>query len=268
MRVIVLYAAAAVFLAGFLWRVLSWLRVPVPFHIPVTDGHASPPARLAREVFLFGSLFRNRQAELHPGPRLVFGEEKILWLAAMAFHWSLLVILLRHLRFIGTPLFFLQRLDGFFEIGMPVVYMSNVAIVAALAYLLLRRLLDARLRYLSLVADYAVLLLLLTVVLTGVWMRHVARTDIMAVKQSGSGPGLAFQLHLYSVCALLVSFPFSKLMHAPGIFLSPTRNLANNSRRVRHVNPWNAPVAVHSYPEWEAEYRDKIEAAGLPLDNA
>lgn len=268
MCVIVLYAAAAVFLAGVLWRALCWLRVPVPFHIPVTDSPASPPARLAREVFLFRSLFRNRQAELHPGPKLVYGEEKILWLAAMVFHWSLLVILLRHLRFIGTPLFFLQRLDGFFAIGMPVLYMSDVAIVCALAFLLLRRLLNAELRGLSLPADYAVLLLLLAVVLTGVWMRHVARTDILAVKQSGQGPGVVFQLHLYSVCALLVCFPFSKLMHAPGILLSPTRNLANNSRRVRHVNPWNAPVAVHSYPEWEAEFRDKIEAAGLPLDKA
>ena len=37
--------------------------------------------------------------------------------------------------------------------------------------------------------------------------------------------------------ALAAYFPFSKLMHMAGVFLSPTRNLANNNRMVRHVNP-------------------------------
>jgi hypothetical protein len=65
---------------------------------------------------------------------------------------------------------------------------------------------------------------------------------------------------------LLAYFPFSKLMHAPGIFLSPTRNLAGNNRAKRHVNPWDKPVKVHDYAEWEDEFRDKIRLAGLPLE--
>jgi hypothetical protein len=55
-------------------------------------------------------------------------------------------------------------------------------------------------------------------------------------------------------------------MHMGGVFLSPTRNLANTNRMKRHINPWNSPVKVHTYEEWEDEFRDKIKAAGLPLE--
>jgi nitrate reductase gamma subunit len=75
-----------------------------------------------------------------------------------------------------------------------------------------------------------------------------------------------FFVHLLLVSALLTYFPFSKLMHMPGVFLSPTRSLANTNRMKRHVNPWDYPVKVHTYQEWEEEFRDKIVAAGLPLD--
>ena len=73
-------------------------------------------------------------------------------------------------------------------------------------------------------------------------------------------------VHLLLVSVLAAYFPFSKLMHMGGVFLSPTRNLANNNRAVRHINPWNYPVKIHTYAEWEEEFRDKIEAAGLPLE--
>jgi nitrate reductase gamma subunit len=75
-----------------------------------------------------------------------------------------------------------------------------------------------------------------------------------------------FFLHLTLVATLIAYFPFSKLMHAGGVFLSPTRNLANNNRMVRHVNPWNAPVKVHTYEEYEDDFRDKMKAAGLPVE--
>ena len=55
-------------------------------------------------------------------------------------------------------------------------------------------------------------------------------------------------------------------MHAGGIVLSPTRNLANNNRAKRHVNPWNYPVDVHTYAEYEAEFGEKMKKVGLPLD--
>jgi nitrate reductase gamma subunit len=125
--------------------------------------------------------------------------------------------------------------------------------------------------------DYLALGLLLGLVLTGVAMRYVTRIDLAAVKRltlslvsfSPQVPGemsLLMGAHLFFMSALLAYFPFSKLMHMAGIFLSPTRNLANNNRRKRHVNEWNRPVRVHSYPEWEDEFREKMKAAGLPLE--
>jgi hypothetical protein len=75
-----------------------------------------------------------------------------------------------------------------------------------------------------------------------------------------------FYTHVFLASLLIAWFPFSKLMHMGGIFLSPTRNLANNSRRKRHVNPWNYPVAVHSYEQWEDEFRYKMKACGMPVE--
>ena len=71
---------------------------------------------------------------------------------------------------------------------------------------------------------------------------------------------------LFFVCVLLAYFPFSKLMHLGGVFLSPTRNMANTTRMVRHINPWNAPVPLHTYEEYEDEFREKMIEAGLPVD--
>jgi len=45
-------------------------------------------------------------------------------------------------------------------------------------------------------------------------------------------------VHLALVASLMIIFPFSKLLHAPGVFFSPTRNQADNSRDKRHVTPW------------------------------
>ena len=79
--------------------------------------------------------------------------------------------------------------------------------------------------------------------------------------------GAVFMVHLLLVSTLAAYFPFSKLMHMGGVFLSPTRNLANNNRSQRHVNPWNYPVKTHTYHEWEEEFREKIVGAGLPLED-
>jgi nitrate reductase gamma subunit len=193
----------------------------------------------------------------------------------------LLIIVLRHLRFFLEPVprlvADLERLDGLLQVGMPVCYLTDVVIFAALAYLLLRRLCNPQLRYISLFADYLALSLLLGAVATGILMRYFWRADILLIKEfalgmvtfsprAPEGAGPVFYAHLFLVSGLLACLPFSKLMHMAGIFLSPTRNLPNDSRMKRHINPWNHPVRVHSYEEWEDEFRDKIVAAGLPLE--
>jgi hypothetical protein len=42
------------------------------------------------------------------------------------------------------------------------------------------------------------------------------------------------------VAALMIVFPVSKLLHAPGVFFSPTRNQVDNPREKRHVAGWSA----------------------------
>ncbi len=298
--VVVPYAAAAIFLAGFTWRVLLWAATPVPFRIPTTAGQqkslaflpharlenpasgAGVAARVALEALLFRSLFRNTSHRRHPGLRLSFPESKELWLAAIAFHGSLLIVLARHLRLVAEPVPVavnaLAALDGFFRVGLPGWYLTDVTLLAALAWLVLRRLRNPLLRYLTQPSDYAALAVLLAVAVTGIAMRYWERPDLVAIKQfalglatlhpvpAPSSAGAWFAAHLLLVSALFAAFPFTKLMHAAAPFLSPTRAMANSSRRVRHVNPWNAPVRVHTYAEWEEEFREKIRAAGLPLD--
>jgi nitrate reductase gamma subunit len=297
--VIVPYAAIAIFLVGISARVIQWARTPVPFRIPTTCGqqkslpwlkHArleSPVSvpgvvgRMALEILLFRSLFRNTKIELRAGPQLIHGESKFLWLGAIAFHYSFLVIFLRHLRFFMEPIpgfvTALQTIDGFFQVGAPVLYITDVTFLAALGYLLLRRLKDPVVRYISLFTDYFALFLLLGLGVSGVLLRYFTRIELLPVKQLAmglvtlspvvpAGIGSLFFVHLLFLSTLIAYFPFSKLVHMGGVFLSPTRNLANNNRAKRHVNPRNHPVKIHTYEEWESEFHDKIVAAGLPLD--
>ena len=292
------YAAAALFLGGFVARVLGWARSPVPFAIPTTCGQQkslswikqsrieSPSttlgviARMALEVFAFRSLFRNTKAELRDG-RLSYASNKWLWAAGLAFHYSFLVILIRHLRFFMEPIpgfvISLTTVDGFLQLGLPAVLTTGVIFVGAVTFLLLRRFASAQLRYISLPTDYFPLFLLLAIGASGLWLRHITKIDVPAVKAMVMGLlqlspkpaeslGTLFYAHLFLVSTLLAYFPFSKLMHMAGVFLSPTRNLATNTREVRHVNPWNHPVALHTYAEYEDEFRGRMRDAGLPLE--
>jgi len=297
--IVIPYAAIAIFLAGIVWRVVRWARSPVPFRIPTTCGQQKSLdfirqdrldnpftgleafGRMALEVLLFRSLFRNTSARLTPDRRLVYGSEKYLWAAALAFHWSFLVVFVRHLRFFLDPVpgvvEALSGVDGFFQIGVPVLYLTDLVIVAAVTLLFLRRVVLPQVRYISLASDYFPLFLILGIALTGILMRYFFKTDLQAVKQLAIGlvtfepvapveaSGL-FYSHLFLVCLLFAYFPFSKLLHMAGVFLSPTRNLANNNRAERHINPWNPEVKTHSYEEYEAEFHDLMKNAGYPLE--
>ena len=126
--------------------------------------------------------------------------------------------------------------------------------------------------------DYFPLLLLLGIAVTGYLMRYTtAKADLIEVKELAMGllsfhpvipAGLdsIFYLHIFLVSVLIAYFPFSKLLHMAGVFMSPTRNLANNSRAKRHINPWNYDVKVHTYEEYEEEFRDVMKAAGMPVE--
>jgi nitrate reductase gamma subunit len=131
----------------------------------------------------------------------------------------------------------------------PGVY-AGLAMVAALAGLWARRFLVERIRYISTVSDHLMLALLILIGVSGLMMKFVRHTDIVAVKAfmlglvrfdwqalPADGPLL---VHLTLVAALMVIFPASKLLHAPGVFFSPTRNQVDNPRERRHLAPWAA----------------------------
>ena len=297
--VIIPYAAFFAFLIGVVYRVMQWARVPVPFRIPTTAGQGKSfdwikqntidnpftsigvIIRMAFEVLLFRSLFRNTRAELRDGPQLSYGSTKWLWLGGLAFHYTFLIILIRHLRLflepVPLPIAIVEALDGFFQVGAPVLYITDLIFIGAVTFLFLRRVVIPQVRYISLAADYFPLFLIGAIGVTGVLMRYFLKTDVVGIKELTMGLvtfspvipqtiGTIFYIHLFLVSALLAYFPMSKLMHMAGVFLSPTRNLANNNRAVMHVNPWNYPVKVHTYAEYEDDFRDKMKAAGLPVE--
>jgi nitrate reductase gamma subunit len=297
--ILIPYAALAIFIVGFISRLYTWSRSPVPFRIPTTCGQqeslswikSSPienPSngvgvffRMALEVLFFRSLFRNTRTELIDGPQLAHKSDKWLWLAGLAFHWSFLIIVIRHYRFFVEPvpswLHILESVDGFLQVGVPGLFMTGLVLLIAATYLFLRRVLIPKVSYISLPADYFPLYLIIGIAFTGIIMRYFLKVDVVSVKELllnlltfnlavPEGIGGIFFLHLFFVSVLLAYFPFSKLMHLGGVFLSPTRNMANTSRMERHINPWNYPVKVHTYEEYEEDFKDKMKGVGIPLD--
>jgi nitrate reductase gamma subunit len=304
--VVIPYVSLLLFLGGVIYRIITWARTPVPYRIPTTAGqqktlpwirpnHLENPynllgviGRMILEVFLFRSLFRNlrtqsiKESGSPEGRRLIYWSSKWLWLGAIAFHYSFLIIVLRHLRFFTEPVFpfvtLIASIDSFFQVSVPALYMSSIVFLLALCYLLLRRVFDPKIGYISLVSDYFPLFLILGIGMSGVFMRYFYRVDIVAVKELTMGLvtfhptipagdiGSLFYIHLFFVCVLLAYFPFSKLMHMAGIFFSMTRNMANTSRAARQVNPWEYPVKVFSYMDQEDTFRKEMKAAGIPLE--
>ena len=297
--VIIPYIAVFIFIAGFVYRVMDWARPPVPFRIPSTCGQQqSLPwikenkidnpftaggviVRMFFEILFFRSLFRNTSCRLNEGAKITYVWEKWLWLAALAFHYSFLTVLIRHLRFFLEPvpvcLQLLEKVDSFFQLGLPGLFLSGVVLLAATIFLFLRRIYIPQMRYISLASDFFPLFLIISIAITGIFMRYFTKVDIVGIKEFAmglvtlhptipDGMGGLFYVHLFLVSVLFVYFPFSKLMHMGGVFLSPTRNLPNNNRAERHINPWNPSVKLHTYQEYEDDFREKMIEAGLPVE--
>jgi nitrate reductase gamma subunit len=162
-------------------------------------------------------------------------------------------------------------------VGVPLVYITDLTLLAGVTYLFLRRVVMPQIKFISLPADYFPLLLIFSIAATGILMRYFVRVDITMAKQVTMGLitlkpvapdtiGAIFYIHIFLVSALFAYFPWSKLMHLGGVFLSPTRNMANNNRMVRHVNPWNYPVHVHTYEEYENDFREKMKSVNIPVE--
>ena len=224
------YAATLLGVVGLVWRIRDYARTPAPLKIPTTPAPTTTGGvvlRMLREVALFESLFK---ANLW------------IWLFGWMFHVSLALVLARHLRYFTEPVWF------WVVWIQPFGLYAGLAMVGGLAALWARRFLVERIRYISTPSDHLMLVLLLGIVISGLSIKFLAHTDIIAVKAFALGliffdwqplpahPGL--YLHLFLVALLIAIFPYSKLLHAPGLFFSPGRNQADNPREQRHVAPW------------------------------
>ncbi|MDE1943721.1 MAG: respiratory nitrate reductase subunit gamma [Betaproteobacteria bacterium] len=226
------YLAVLVFAGGLLYRIAGYARTPAPLKIPTTPAPTTRGGvvlRMAREVLLFESLFK---ANLW------------IWGFGMLFHFGLALVLARHLRYFTEPVW------GWVDAVQPFGIYAGFAMALGLAGLWARRLLVQRIRYISTPSDHLMLVLLLTIALSGLSMKFVDHPDVVAVKRFFEGwlqlslqpfPDSALLvLHLSCVALLLLIFPFSKLLHAPGVFFSPTRNQVDNPREHRHLSAWAA----------------------------
>ena len=230
---VLFYGATAVLLIGVGLRIARYARTPAPLKIPTTPAPTSRAGvigRMVSEVVFFYSLFK---------------ANKWIWILAWVFHVALLLVLLRHLRYFIDPVW------EWVVLIQPFGVYAGFAMLAGLIGLWIRRIFVQRIRYISAPSDHLMLGLLIAIAASGLAMKYLWHVDVTAVKVFFVGL-MRFEihplpteplllLHLALVVALMIVFPFSKLLHAPGVFFSPTRNQADNPREQRHTS-WTARV--------------------------
>jgi nitrate reductase gamma subunit len=237
--VVLFYVAGFIFLAGLIMRITKYARTPAPLKIPTMPApttRSGVAMRMAREVVFFQSLFRSN---------------KWTWIFGWIFHLSLLLAFFRHLRYVISPDSFLWPVISL-EVVQVFGKYAGFAMLLGLAGLLARRIFVDRVRYISQPSDYLMLILIMGIAATGLATHYLAHTDIVALKEFALGllyfdprpvPADAIILiHLALVAALMIVFPISKLLHAPGVFFSPTRNQVDNAREKRHLASWAAEL--------------------------
>jgi nitrate reductase gamma subunit len=232
---ILFYFATLVFVVGTLYRISVYTRTPAPLKIPTTPAPITTGGvvlRMMREVFLFESLFK---ANLWT------------WGLGWLFHASLALVLLRHLRYFTEPVW------AWVVFIQPFGMYAGITMVLGVAGLWARRIFVERIRYISTPSDHLMLALFLAIGVSGLVMRFVVHGDVIGVKGFMLGlmhfvplysdgqalpSSIGLYVHLSLVAVLLMIFPISKLLHAPGLFFSPGRNQADNPRDKRHISGW------------------------------
>ena len=227
---ILFYLATAILVFGLAYRIRKYYKSPAPLKIPTTPAPTTKGGvvfRMIKEITIFESLFKSN---------------KWIWLFGWLFHFGLLLVLLRHLRYFTEPVWW------WVAMLQPFGKYASIAMLVGLGGLLLRRIVVDRVRYISAPSDYLMLLLIIGIGVTGALMTFVTHTDIVTLKSYLLGlmvfdirplpNDLILQIHLGLVVLLMAIFPISKLLHAPGVFFSPTRNQVDNPREQRHVAPW------------------------------
>ncbi|MCK5876801.1 MAG: respiratory nitrate reductase subunit gamma [Candidatus Marithrix sp.] len=227
------YFATFILVFGLGYKIFQYAVTPAPLKIPTTPAPVTTGGvvvRLLLEVVIFKSLFRSN---------------KWIWLFAMMFHLALWIVLIRHLRYFMDPVWTLVVL------AQPFGKYASFAMLFGLFGLLARRMFVVRINYISVPSDYLMLFLLLAIGISGTLISFVTRTDIIQFKAfmlsvlcldwtnlQTMPTDTMLLIHLTAVILLMIVFPFSKLLHVPGIFFAPTRNQVDNAREKRHVAPW------------------------------
>jgi nitrate reductase gamma subunit len=231
------YVATLILLAGLFYKIREYWRTPAPLKIPTTPAPTTRTGvvfRMGRELVFFESLFRS---------------DKWIWIFGWMFHFGLFLVLASHLRYFTEPVWWWVALI------QPFGQYAAFVMLGGLAGLWARRLLVDRVRYITAPSDHLMLALLAGIGVTGAMMRYVFHTDIVAVKEFFLGlmrfdwghlqtlpADFILFVHLLLIVGLMIVFPFSKLLHAPGVFFSPTRNQVDNPREHRHLAPWAAEL--------------------------
>jgi nitrate reductase gamma subunit len=227
------YAASAILLVGVARKITQYWRTPAPLKIPTTPAPKTRTAvvfRMGRELLFFETLYRS---------------DKWTWFFGWIFHLGLFLVLARHLRY------FIEPVWGWVVLLQPLGKYGAFAMVGGLIGLWARRLLVDRVRYISRPSDHLMLALLVGIAGSGLLISYITFTDIVAVKAFFLGlmrvdwgylqllpADILLIAHLLLAIVLMAVFPFSKLLHAPGILFSPTLNQVDDARERRHLAPW------------------------------
>jgi nitrate reductase gamma subunit len=249
------YAAVMVLVVGVGYRVFRWATIPVPLKIPTTPGpysYAGVAGRIGSEVLLFRSLF---------------AADRKLWVGGWLFHVMFLITIVGHI--INLAFNSLWGTIGY--LWYDLLGYAGIALLGFTGFLLARRFLVDYIRFVSKFADYFILVLLLGVIFTGNYTRVYSGVGVDEVPKFISGlatfqfvpppDNLIFTLHLLLVEMLMIYLPFSKVIHAAGVFLSPTRNQRNTPRQTRHVNPWDHQVRIQTWEEYSKLYEKELKEA-------
>lgn len=236
------YAATALLVVGLARKITQYARTPAPLKIPTTPAPVTRTGvvmRMFRELVFFESLFKSN---------------KWIWIFGWMFHYGMFLVLARHLRYFTDPVW------TWVDLIQPFGMYAAFAMAAGLLGLWVRRLVVDRVRYITALSDHLMLALLFAIAGTGLMMDYVTHTDIVAVKAFFLGlmyfdwqpipTDPVLLAHLGLVASLMIIFPISKLLHAPGVFFSPTRNQVDNPRAEpglrphtsRHIAPWAAEL--------------------------
>lgn len=233
--VVMFYLATLILVVGLVRKIVQYARTPAPLKIPTTPAPVTKTGvvwRMITEVVMFNSLFKSN---------------KWTWIFGWMFHFALLLAFIRHLRYVLTPETIIWPLINNWVVLTAGKYAAYMMLLGLLG-LLGRRIFVDRVRYISSPSDYLMLVLIMAIAASGAWMSFIAHVDIVQLKEFVLGlimfswqplpTDAVLLVHLTLVIALMMIFPVSKLLHAPGVFFSPTRNQVDNPREQRHLAAW------------------------------